>query len=30
VFCCTVLGNLAIAAWLLDSGIARSLTDAVL
>lgn len=30
VFWCSVLGNLAIAAWLLDSGIARSVTEAVL
>ncbi|MCJ0825268.1 cold shock and DUF1294 domain-containing protein [Luteimonas sp. 50] len=30
VFWCSVLGNLAIAAWLLDSGVARSLTDALL
>jgi uncharacterized membrane protein YsdA (DUF1294 family) len=30
VFWCTVLGNLAIAAWLLDSGVAHSLTDALL
>jgi uncharacterized membrane protein YsdA (DUF1294 family)/cold shock CspA family protein len=30
VFWCSVLGNLAIATWLVRSGIARALTDAVL
>ena len=30
VFWCNVLGNLAIATWLVRSGIARALTDAVL
>jgi uncharacterized membrane protein YsdA (DUF1294 family)/cold shock CspA family protein len=30
VFWCSVLGNLALATWLVRSGIARSLTDALL